>query len=74
VNDVRINWNIASKKTTIVDFAISVNNILNEKYAPNGYTYGGLTGGQRLNYNFYFPQAGTNFLAMLSVKFQSTNN
>lgn len=74
VNDVRINWNIASKKTTIVDFAISINNIFNEKYAPNGYTYGGLSGGQRLNYNFYFPQAGTNFLAMLSIKFQSSNN
>jgi iron complex outermembrane receptor protein len=74
VNDVRINWNIASKKSSIIDFAISVNNIFNEKYAPNGYTYGGLTGGQRLNYNFYFPQAGTNFLAMLSIKFQSANN
>lgn len=74
VNDVRINWNITSKKTSIIDFALSINNIFNEKYAPNGYTYGGLTGGQRLNYNFYFPQAGTNFLAMLSVKFQSTNN
>jgi len=74
VNDVRINWNVASKKSSVVDFAISINNVFDQKYAPNGYTYGGLSGGQRLNYNFYFPQAGTNFLAMLSIKFQSTNN
>lgn len=49
---------------------IQVNNVLNEKYEPNGATYpGGISGGVRTDYNYYYPQAGTNFLANLVLKF-----
>ena len=40
--------------TVKVDFL----NVLNAQYAPNGYTWGYLYGGQRTDENFYYPMAG----------------
>jgi len=37
-----------------------VNNFLDVKYSSNGYGYGGTP--------YFYPQAGINFLLMLSVK------
>jgi iron complex outermembrane receptor protein len=51
-----------------ISFQVLVNNILNQKYETNGYTFGYISGGQRVTENFYFPQAGTNFLAGFSLK------
>jgi len=45
-----------------------VYNLFNAKYEPNGYTYGYIFGGQRTTENFYYPQAGINFLLGLSLK------
>lgn len=45
-----------------------INNIFNYKYANNGYTYSYLVGGDRTQENFYFPQAGINFMARLLIK------
>ena len=45
-----------------------VYNLFNAKYEPNGYTYGYILGGQRITENFYYPQAGVNFLVGLSLK------
>jgi iron complex outermembrane receptor protein len=45
-----------------------VYNLFNAKYEPNGYTYGYVLGGQRTTENFYYPQAGINFLIGLSLK------
>lgn len=52
-----------------VQFNVLVNNIFNEMYSSNGYTWGGLSGGQRINENWLYPQAGTNFLTGITVKF-----
>ena len=65
---------IASYTTSImslkqVQFNVLVNNIFNEMYSSNGYTWGGLSGGQRINENWLYPQAGTNFLTGVTVKF-----
>jgi iron complex outermembrane receptor protein len=51
-----------------ISLQVLVNNILNQKYETNGYTFGYISGGQRVTENFYFPQAGTNFLAGFSLK------
>ena len=51
-----------------LSFQILVNNVLNQKYQANGYTYGYISGGQTITENFYFPQAGRNFLVGLSLK------
>jgi iron complex outermembrane receptor protein len=48
-----------------IDFAVLVNNLFNVKYSSNGYGYDGVP--------YYFPQAGTNFLAMITVKLSGSN-
>ena len=45
------------------------NNVLNEKYEPNGYTYSGISGGVRSDYNYYYPQAGRNYLMQVTLGF-----
>ena len=51
-----------------IDFIFQVNNILNKKYESNGYTYDYLSGGSLAVENYYFPMAGTNFLAAINIK------
>jgi iron complex outermembrane receptor protein len=67
VNDFRFNWTLMLPKVPQFDIGIQVNNVFSELYTPNGYTYSGLSGGQRLDFNFYFPQARANFLVMLRM-------
>lgn len=46
-----------------------VNNVLSHEYESNGYTYGFVVGPDVYRENYYFPQAGRNFLAMVTLKF-----
>jgi iron complex outermembrane receptor protein len=48
-----------------ITLSVLVNNIFDKKYESNGYTWGYLGGGTEYRENYFFPQAGTNFLAML---------
>jgi iron complex outermembrane receptor protein len=45
-----------------------VNNLFNELYENNGYTWGYVYGGERTIENFYYPQAGRNFMSRLTIK------
>ena len=47
---------------------LRVNNLFNEMYENNGYTWGYIAGGERIQENFYYPQAGTHFLARVLIK------
>jgi len=69
INDARITY--STKLSFMKEFGISllVNNFLNELYESNGYTWGYLGGGSEYRENYYFPQAGTNFMLMVSLKF-----
>jgi len=70
VNDLRLN--IASKKFSLTKelrFSLLAANVLNAKYEPNGYSYGYIVDKQRYDFNYLFPQAGTNFLAQLTFAF-----
>ena len=49
-------------------FALMVNNIFNELYENNGYTWGYVIDGQRTVENFFYPQAGRNFLVRVLFK------
>lgn len=69
VNDIRINYSIKTKLIKEIGITLACNNIFNELYESNGYTWGYIYGGQRITENFYYPQAGTNFMAGLSLKF-----
>ena len=52
-----------------INLGLLVNNLFDKKYESNGYTYGGIYSGIASYSNFYFPQAGTNFLLSLNLKF-----
>jgi len=51
-----------------VSIQLLVNNVLDKKYENNGYTFGYISGGQRTIENFYYPQAGRNFLIGIGLK------
>lgn len=70
VNDLRIGYEFTLNRAfKSVRIGVLVNNLLNEAYEPNGYTFSGVLGGVRQDFNYYFPQAGTNFLTNLVLKF-----
>ena len=52
-----------------IGLAFQLNNITNEMYEANGYTFSYVAGGQITTENFYYPQAGFNLMTMLTVKF-----
>jgi iron complex outermembrane receptor protein len=68
-NDLRLTWSIQPSWMKEISFNLLVNNIFNETYESNGYTYGFFAGGVQTRENFYFPQAGTNFLVGVNFKF-----
>ena len=51
-----------------ITFGVLVNNLFDEKYENNGYTWGYIYGGERTVENFYYPQAGRNFMARIMFK------
>ncbi|MFN3488549.1 MAG: TonB-dependent receptor [Emticicia sp.] len=73
VNDVRASYSIKPKaeRRPIVKeltFSLLVNNIFNHLYESNGYTYSYIYDKQITTENFYYPQAGTNFLLAVKVR------
>jgi iron complex outermembrane receptor protein len=67
--DLRINYTIQTKYIREIGITLAANNIFNELYESNGYTYSYIYGGEHVVENFYYPQAGMNFTAGLSLKF-----
>lgn len=63
VHDLMANYEIKPKNIfKSIQFLLKVNNIFNVQYVSNGADYGG-------GYVYYFPQAGSNFLLGLNLKF-----
>ncbi len=63
VSDFNANYEIVPKKIfKSIIFSGLVNNMFNKKYVSNGADYGG-------GYVYYYPQATTNFLLGLTLKF-----
>ena len=52
-----------------ITLGIQINNFLNNLYQANGYTYSYIYGGIKTAENFYYPQAGINFMAFCNLKF-----
>lgn len=70
VNDLRFVYTVKPKHMREASISLLVNNIFDEKYESNGYTYGYFVGqANEVRQNYYYPQAGTNFMAMLSLRF-----
>jgi iron complex outermembrane receptor protein len=69
VNNARLGYDFSFIGIKNINAGLLVNNILNRKYESNGYTYSSIYQGTTTTENFYFPQAGTNFLVSLNLKF-----
>ena len=69
VNDFRLSYGWKPSFLKEMTFSFLVNNILDEKYESNGFTYGYLAGPTEYRENFYYPQAGRNFMGMVAIKF-----
>lgn len=72
-SDFRVSYSAQPRFFKGLELNLLINNIFNEMYEPNGYTFSyfvpGGTGRELVTENFYYPQAGTNFLLGLSLKF-----
>jgi iron complex outermembrane receptor protein len=68
-NDLRFNFVIKPKFMRELNVSFLANNVLNTLYESNGYTYGYVSKNETVRENFYYPQAGTNFLAQVILKF-----
>lgn len=69
VNNARLGYDFSLKGIKNINIGLLANNILNKKYESNGYTYSSIYPWGTTTENFYFPQAGTNFLLSLNLKF-----
>ena len=71
VNNIRAAYGFSAFGIDRLEATLLINNIFNEKYSTSGYTWG-----QKFEnrnqidfYNFYSPQATTNYLIGLNIKF-----
>jgi iron complex outermembrane receptor protein len=60
-NDIRFNYRLPLHQVKRCEVSLLVNNVFDVEYSSDGYAYDGVA--------YYFPQAGTNFMAMLTVGF-----
>jgi len=67
--DFKVSYTIKNVGFSEIIIGALINNIFNEQYVNNGYTFGYVYGGQRIIENYYFPQAGRNFMVRLALKF-----
>jgi len=68
-NDFRAIYTIKGKTLKEVNFSLLVNNLFNTLYESNGYSYGYIYDKQGVTENYYYPQAGTNFMCGMNLKF-----
>lgn len=69
VNNLGINYTIPTKQLKQLKVGVMINNIFNYQYQNNGYTFSYRYGGSTTTENFYYPQAGRNFLVRLTINF-----
>lgn len=70
VNDLRLSYSLDEIDLLKgITATLQVNNLFNHEYETNGYTFGWLENGEPVNFNYYYPQAGTNFLFQLTWSF-----
>lgn len=71
VNNLSLQYSLELKRFKSIDLQVVVNNVFNETYETNGWVGSEFYEGDPSRYDYvgYFPQAGINFLASVTVKF-----
>jgi iron complex outermembrane recepter protein len=69
VNDLRINCKFKSRYVRSIEPFVMINNLFDVKYETNAWVYQYLENSQHYVLDGYFPQAGTNLMIGLSLKF-----
>jgi iron complex outermembrane receptor protein len=67
INDINAHWTILNKTKFAVLLQFYANNLLDVKYAPNGYTYSYISNGSVTTSNNYYPMAGRNYWVSLKI-------
>lgn len=68
VNDVRLSYLWKPGLAKEIRFSFMVNNLLDHAYESNGYTWGYLAGPAAYRENYSYPQAGRNYMGMISIR------
>ena len=68
LNDARVTYTVKNRLFKTASLNLLVNNVLDAQYSSNGYTYSYVFG-ENITENFFYPQAGTNFLLALNLGF-----
>ncbi len=69
VNSLRVGYVFKPKFMKEIALDVTVNNLFNEKYETNGFTFTYFADGEYITENSYFTQAGTNAMARVTFKF-----
>jgi iron complex outermembrane receptor protein len=68
-SNLNISYLIPNKILKELSLGFQLNNLFNAKYENNGYTFSYVYAGQMTTENFYYPQAGRNYMLRLVIKF-----
>ena len=67
VQDISFEYTIKKWVAREIHIIAQLNNCMNTKYEPNGYTFSYLYDGNLTTENFYFPMAGRNFMLAVNI-------
>lgn len=67
--DVRLRYVVKTNLVKELGVSLALNNVLNKKYESNGYTFSYKSDGTIATENYYYPQAGFNFLLGVNLRF-----
>ena len=67
INDLQLNKSFISKSGNNISIIFQLNNLFNNLYTPNGYTYSYQYGGQVVNNNYFYPMARRNWMLALNI-------
>ena len=68
LSDFRANYSFTALKMKSIGLNLAVYNLFNNRYESNGYTFGYRGGGAEVRENFFYPQAGINFMIGITLK------
>ncbi len=69
VTNLNLTYALQTRTARNVIFGVMINNLFNARYESNGYGWSEAYEGEQSDHAYYFPQAPTNVLANITVKF-----